>query len=150
MNLFRREKRQFFRHPVSVPIQLKMEDRPDTFVSESKDISMGGLSFIWPNKLPKKSLITLMIPVKEKVFEVTGRVAYCKNYKKSTEFRTGVNFADAPNAFKAKLAEELLQIIEYQRSASRELGRVVSEEEAAKRWVDKYAKSFSDRIDSGT
>lgn len=142
LNIFRREKRHFYRHPVNVPIQLKLEHSKDGYVSESKDISLGGLCFVWPNKLPKGSLLTVSIPVKEKVFDVRARVAYCKGYKKSNHFRTGVSFINSPDAFKARLAEEVLQIIEYQKSVSRELGYDLSEEEAAKRWVREYADKF--------
>ncbi len=142
-NLFRREKRQFFRHPVNVPIQLRMEKSIDSYLSESKDISLGGLSFVWPSRLSKGTLLMLSIPVKEKVFDLKVRVAYCKNYKKSNQYRAGVSFLNSPDAFKAKLAEEVLQIIEYQKSISRELGYELSEEEAARRWVSKYAEKFS-------
>ena len=141
-NLFRREKRRFFRHPVSVPIQLKMEKNGESYLSESKDISLGGLSFVWPSRLSKGSLLMLSIPVKEKVFDLRVRVAYCKGYKKSNQYRTGVSFLSSPDAFKAKLAEEVLQIIEYQKSISRELGYELPEEEAAKKWIGRYADKF--------
>ncbi len=143
LNLFRREKRHFFRHPVNVPIQLKMEKATDAYVSESKDISLGGLSFIWPSRLSKGALLTLSIPVKEKVFDVKARVSYSKGYKKSNQYRTGVAFINSPDAFKAKLAEEVLQIIEYQKTVSRELGYELSEEEAAKKWISRYADKFA-------
>lgn len=143
LNLFRREKRRFFRHPVNVPIQLKMEKTQDAYVSESKDISLGGLSFVWPSKLSKGSLLTLSIPVKEKVFDVKARVAYSKGYRKTNQFHTGVMFLNSPDAFKAKLAEEVLQIIEYQKSVSRELGYELSEEDAAKKWISQYASKFA-------
>ena len=143
LNLFRREKRRFFRHPVNVPIQLKLEKAKDVYISESKDISLGGLSFVWPSRLSKGSLLTLSIPVKEKLFDVRARVAYGKGYKKSTQFRTGVAFINSPDAFKAKLAEEVLQIIEYQKTISRELGYELSEEEAARKWISRYADKFT-------
>ena len=142
-NFFRKEKRQFFRHAVNVPIQLKMEKHGDSYLSESKDISLGGLSFIWPSRISKGSLLTISIPVKEKVFDLKVRVAYSTGYKKSNQYRTGVSFLSSPDAFKAKLAEEVLQIIEYQKSVSRELGCELSEEEAAHRWINKYADKFN-------
>ena len=142
-NLFRREKRRFFRHPVNVPIQLRMEKSIDSYLSESKDISLGGLSFVWPSKLAKGSFLTLSIPVKEKVFDLRVRVAYSKGYKKSNQYHTGVAFLNSPDAFKAKLAEEVLQIMEYQKSISRELGYELSEEEAAQRWIRNHAERFA-------
>ena len=141
-NFLNREKRSFFRHPINVPIQLRMESRSDNYVSESKDISLGGLCFIWPSKLTRGSLLTISIPVKEKVFDVRGRVAYSTPYKKSAQYRTGASLVDAPHAFKARLAEEVLHIIEYQKTLSRQLGYDLTEEEAAKQWVTKYAEKF--------
>ena len=111
-------------------------------MSESKDVSLGGLSFVWPSRLSKGCLLTLSIPVKEKVFDVRARVAYSRGYKKSNQYNTGVAFLNSPDAFKAKLAEEVLQIIEYQKSISRELGYELSEEEAAKKWISQYAGKF--------
>ncbi len=107
---------------------------------------MGGLSFVWPSRLSKGASLTLSIPVKEKVFDLKVRVAYSKGYKKSNQYHTGVSFLNSPDAFKAKLAEEVLHIIEYQKSVSRELGYELTEEQAAQRWVNKYAEKFAKPI----
>ena len=87
-------------------------------------------------------LIDITIPVKEKFFDVKAKVIYSKEDKKTARFRTGVSFIDFPSAFKAKLAEEVLQILEFRKSLSRELGHEITEEEAAKKWVSEFAGRF--------
>ena len=106
------------------------------------NISLGGLCFFWPTPLSKGSLIKIHIPVKEKRFDIKGAVTYSREIDKH-QYETGVAFLDTPNAFRAKLAEELLQIVKFRKTESERLGYELSEEEAAERWVDEYAARFS-------
>ena len=142
MDIPHKEKRHFFRHPIHVPIRLRVAENERTYTSSSSDISLGGLNFSWPKKLSKGTLIAITIPVKEKSFDVRARVVYSKEDRRTAHYSTGVSFVDFPSAFKAKLAEEVLQILEYRKSISRELGREVSEEDAAKKWVSEFAEQF--------
>ena len=142
MSTATKEKRRFFRHPISVPIRLRVSDNEQTYPSHSSDISLGGLNFSWSKKLSRGTLLDITIPVKEKMFDIRAKVVYSKEDRKSARFRTGVSFIDFPSAFKAKLAEEVLQILEYRKSISRERGYEVSEEEAAKQWVSSFAERF--------
>ena len=137
-----KERRKFFRHPIQVPIRLRVADRRESFESESCDLSLGGLNFEWPRKFPKGTLLDITIPVKEKFFQLRGKVVFCKEDRRSARYHTGVSFTDFPSAFKARLAEEVLQILEYRKTISQELGHEVSEEEAASKWVRNFASSF--------
>jgi hypothetical protein len=80
--------------------------------------------------------------VKDKLFDIKSRVSYTKEDRKSGKFRTGVCFADYSSAFMARLAEQMLEIIQYRKDLSRELGREISEEDAANEWIQKHAASF--------
>ena len=137
------EKRKFYRHPVSVPIQYQTvsEKAPDK--SSSVDVSEGGVCFMAGHYLPVGTKLSLRIPVGNQVFKVSGQVAYCASESGEPRFRTGVAFLDPASAFRAKLAEEMLQISEYQKKISLESGRDIGEEEAAREWIRKYAKDFS-------
>lgn len=84
----------------------------------------------------------LTIPVKEKWFDIRARVAYSRILTLDSNYEIGVQFMDTPSAFRARLAEEVIQILEYRKKLSRELGRDVSEEEAARQWVTENASSF--------
>ncbi len=68
---------------------------------------------------------------------------YSKEDRKTGAYRTGVSFHDPCSALRAKLAEEALKILEYRKTLSKELGREVSEEEAAEKWIKEYAEQFS-------
>ena len=138
-----REKRRYARHPIHSPLSLDFERSDDRKTVETKDLSLGGLSFLWAKRLVKGRLLRLTIPVKEKLFEVVGRVAYSKEDRKTGRYRTGVFFTDPSSTFKAKLAEEALEILEFRKRISHELGHEVSEEEAANQWVLKYAADFA-------
>lgn len=139
------ERRKFFRHRISVPLHLSHEDSSSPFVSDSADLSLGGLCFLWKNKLPKGKILNVTIPVKERFFVVQGKVCYCREDRKSGRYRTGISFMDGSSAFKAKLAEEALEIIEYRKKLSKEQGREVPEEEAARQWIQHYASQFSNQ-----
>ncbi len=110
--------------------------------TKSLDVSLGGLSFLWHRKLVRGSLIDINIAVKNKRFEMRSQVAYAKEDPKTGKFRTGVCFTDYPSAFMARLAEEMLEMLEYRKVLSRRLGREIAEEEAASEWIKKYAAKF--------
>ncbi|HTL70781.1 MAG TPA: PilZ domain-containing protein [Candidatus Eisenbacteria bacterium] len=135
------EKRRFFRHPIHAPLSLHLDAETDA-PSEALDLSLGGLSFLWSSRLAKGHLIRVSIAVKEKLFDVKGRVAYSVEDRKTGKFRSGISFVDSPSAFRAKLAEEALEILRYRSELSRELEREVSEDEAAHRWIQQNAARF--------
>lgn len=137
-----KERRQFFRHPIQVPIRLKILDQDQVIHSASNDLSLGGLNFSWSKKLSKGTLLSITIPVRDKFFDLRAKVVFCRENKKTAYYHTGVTFTDFPSAFKARLAEEVLQIMEFQKNISRESGVEISEEEAAARWVKQYASEF--------
>ena len=137
-----KERRQFFRHPIQVPLRLKPAKKNAAVSSRCEDLSLGGLNFIWPRKLSRGTLFDITIPVKEKLFELRAKVAYSREDRKSARYHTGVTFVDFPSAFKARLAEEVLEIMEFQKSISLKLGHDVSEEEAASQWVREFAPHF--------
>ena len=137
-----KERRKFFRHPIQVPLRLRPTQKKTGVAGRSHDLSLGGLNFIWPKKLSRGTLLDITIPVKERLFELRAKVAYAREDRKTARYSIGVSFVDFPSAFKARLAEEVLQILEFRKSISRELGHDVSEEEAASQWVQDHASRF--------
>ena len=142
MSLLGKERRKYYRHPIQVPIKLSPTEGGAGTVTESCDLSLGGLNFIWPKKLTRGAVLDITIPVKEKLFQLRGKVMFSREDRKTARYSTGISFVDFPSAFKARLAEEVLQILEYRKSLSRESGEDVSEEEAASRWVRERASRF--------
>lgn len=142
MGTLHRERRKYFRHPISVPLRVRTALEQDVFSTATRDISLGGLNFSWSQKFPKGSVLILSIPVKEKSFDVRAKVTYARESAVPTRYEIGVQFLDTPSAFRARLAEEVIQILEYQKKASRQKGQPVSEEEAAAQWVRDFAAGF--------
>ncbi|MFA6600192.1 MAG: PilZ domain-containing protein [Candidatus Omnitrophota bacterium] len=137
------EQRRFYRHPLTKPIQYQAYQARSADRTSTVDVSEGGMCFLAGQPLAKGTKLHLKIPVGDQVFELQAQVAYCNQDDRVSMFRTGVAFLDAESAFRAKLAEEMIQINVYREKVSRELGREVSEEEAAREWIEKYAKNFS-------
>jgi hypothetical protein len=137
------EKRRFYRHPLSVPIEYhESQVRPGR--TAAVDISEGGLCFLAERFIAKGVGVNLKIPVGDQVFNIEGQVAYSNRLPAVNRFKTGVAFMNASSAFRAKLAEEMLQIQIYREKAAKEMGREVTEEEAAHLWIEKYAKKFGE------
>lgn len=136
------QRRRFFRHPINVPIKLKLLPDEKNYSSATKNISLGGLCFHWPKELPKGSKVSIEIPIGEKNFDLNARIVYTKESREHSDFSIGVVFTDFPSSFKARLAEEILRIMEFRNKLRRELGSDLSEEEAAERWIAEYARKF--------
>ena len=137
------EKRKFFRHPIKVPIQLTRVENNAPVASHAEDLSQGGLAFFWPEAIPEGTHLRLSIPVEKQLFKMMAHVTHCVKDAATGLFKTGVCFEDSVSAFRAKLAEELIQIRQYREKMSLLRGRQLSEEEAAKIWIDRNAKSFA-------
>jgi len=137
------ERRKFFRHPISVPVQYREVSTETKASSLSVDVSDGGLSFKTNKPIEKGTCLSVMIPVNDELFSMKGYVAYSTPMSNGSGFRTGISFLDTVSKFRAKLAEQMLQIQSYQKKLEEKLHQQISEEEAAQRWVEKHAARFS-------
>lgn len=141
------EKRHFIRHPFHLPIRVRRTPAAAR-ASETRtfNVSEGGLAFVWSRRLQHGASLLILIPVRTKIFELAASVVYSRKIPRKQAYLTGVCFHDASTAFRAKLAEETLEIIDYQRRICVREGRQVSEEEAAAEWVRRYAASFNTAV----
>ena len=137
------EKRKFFRHPIKVPIQLTRVETQTSISSHAEDLSQGGLSFFWPESIPEGTHLELSIPVEKQLFKMSAHVTHSLKDTASGLFKIGVCFQDSVSAFRAKLAEEIIQIRQYREKMSLLRGRQLSEEEAAAIWIDRNAEDFA-------
>lgn len=83
------------------------------------------------------------LPVHDQMFKRSGRVAYSNHVAGIGMYRTGIEFQDEAAAFNVKLESQQLNIKNYQDQLAQELKREITDEEAARRWVDKYMRQFS-------
>lgn len=73
-----------------------------------------------------------------------GRVVHASRDAETGLFRTGVNFPQPDGVFKIKMAEQVYQIDQFRKILSEKEGRVVSEEEAAHRWIAQHSSDFAE------
>ena len=138
------EKRKYMRHPFHVPLQLKRVEPAKNHRFSTSDLSPGGLQFLSQEQLEEGDQLELSFPVKDQRFCLRGKIAYCIKDGLTGMYRTGLEFLNASEAFRAKLAEEILEIELFRKKMIRDLAREVSEAEASEFWVRQRAKQFSE------
>lgn len=134
--------RAYIRHPTGFPIELRSVERDGEEPEGSgrlHDVSVGGLCCLSRAPFSEGTTVTIRIPVGEKGFEAQGRVAWCK--AEADRYRVGIAFSDEALAFSARMVEQVCHIASY-RDTLREQGLELSEEDAAREWIGKYAKNF--------
>ena len=137
------EKRKFFRHPIKVPIQLTRVEHDNPVNARAEDLSQGGLAFFWPELIPEGTHLQLSIPIEKQLFKMQAHVTHSQKDVATGLFKIGVCFTDSVSSFRAKLAEEIIQIRQYREKMSLLRGHPFSEEEAAKVWIDRNAGDFA-------
>jgi PilZ domain len=148
METLRVERRRSARHPIRVPIDVRPRAGSAQFVSCVADLSQSGLSFASPHAIATDTVIDISLPIGDQRFSVAATVVRCLAAEGRDSYRIGIAFLHPAMAFRMKIAEQVLRIQELRRTLSAELGRDVSVEEAAKQWVDNYAKEFAELYSS--
>ncbi len=144
------EKRKFFRHPIKVPVQLTRVEGNPAENARAEDLSQGGLAFFWPEYIPEGTHLQLSIPIEKQLFKMRACVTHSRKDTATDLFKTGVYFEDPLSSFRAKLAEEIIQIRQYREKMSLLRGHPFSEEEAAKIWIDRNAENFARAMSSAS
>ena len=73
-------------------------------------------------------------------FRARVRVVWCRRTERG--YRIGARFADAEDAFRARMVEQLCAIEDYRRRALEREGRHLSAEAAAHEWIERFADDF--------
>lgn len=133
------EKRQYFRHPANIAIDVWPLTVRDVKQQRIQNVSLGGLAFDSCTAYPPASFIGLRIALAGIPFEITARVRWCRPRKQG--FEIGVEFLDQNDAFKVRMVEQMCRIEQY-RSEQRDQGRELSSDEAAQEWINRYAAHF--------
>ena len=133
--------RQFIRHPVDVPIELRADVAGAASEVYTQDISQGGLAVRSADAVEPGALLEVRIPYVQPPFEARARVAWCRRRPEGGH-EVGVTFLDAEDAFLARMVEQVCYIEDYRKSIARLEGRTLSSEEAAHEWITKYAAKF--------
>ena len=133
--------RSFIRHPSDIPIEYQVGDRALGAGQEHlHDIGHGGLSFSSSRELTVGAPIIIRISHLRPAFEVEGRVAWCR--KEGGGYAVGVSFLQAGDRFRVRMVEQICHIEHYKSAVLEAEGRLISGEQAACEWIDRYAGSF--------
>jgi hypothetical protein len=140
--------RQFIRHPVDVPIELRADLAGAAAEVHTQDISQGGLAVRSTVAVEPGALLEVRIPYVQPAVQARARVAWCRRRADGgravggVSYEVGVTFLDAEDAFLARMVEQVCYIEDYRKSIARLEGRTLSSEEAAHEWIAKYAAKF--------
>lgn len=105
-----------------------------------RNVSEGGLCFATSAALDPGQLLHLEIPVLGQPFEVDGRVAWCR--AKDSGYEVGVRFLSPQDSFAVRMVEQLCYVEDYRRLVAVEEGRLLTSEEAAREWIERFAERF--------
>ena len=134
--------RKFIRHPSDMPIEYCFTEVPVCQQDSISNVSIGGLSFRAQQFIKPDQWLLLRIPVDGKSFEMKAKVKWCEPCETGTDFYVGVQFSDSSQAFSARMVEQICHIEHYKNKVKTEEGRIISSEQAAAEWIEKFAASF--------
>jgi hypothetical protein len=134
------EKRAFIRHPSDVPLDIRLDNPEIPVETGLNNVGAGGLAIISNTPFRINSVLSVRIPHIQPVFEVRGRVVWCK--ESSGRYEIGVEFIETKDAFGVRMAEQICHIERYKKEIRDKEGRALSGREAALEWIEKNASSF--------
>ena len=105
-----------------------------------KNVSKGGLCFRSDSHVVPGQLIQIRIPYGKVPFEATCLVVWCR--QEGPGFEVGAKFEDKDTEFAMRLIEQACYIEEYRKEVLSQEGRQLTDDEAAKEWIDKFASDF--------
>ena len=134
--------RQFIRHPASIPIQLEELDREISHsINTLNNVSFGGVSCLCAEPLKKGSTVKMKVECVNPDFEISGKIVWCR--ARNNLYEVGIEFIVSKDMFfHLRMVEQICHIEHYRNEVLHNESRKLSNEEAAKEWIEKYADSF--------
>ena len=135
------DRRRYIRHLLVSPLEFQISEEAAPEKTETVNVSEGGLMFLSKNDAPKGTVITIQMPLYDKVFSIKAKVAHTEK-DESGFFKIGVSFVNYADAFKVKLIEQIYLIEEYRVLRSLQMGKEISLQEASQEWIKRYSDRF--------
>ncbi len=132
--------RSYVRYPSGLPVSVSLEEVVASETLYLNNISRGGLSFNSMVALEVGTVIRLRIPPNRPLFEVPGKVVWCK--KMSLQYVIGVEFINADDKARTQIIEMVFRIDGYRRKLLEQEGRGLTHQQAALEWIEKYWADF--------
>lgn len=135
-------RREFLRHTVHVPLEVERVGEAAPLTEEGVNVSYGGLAFLSTTCPTPGEVLRLRIATVDPPFEGRARVVWCR--REAGKFLVGVQFLDATAAFQSRMVQQVCSIENYRNEVQEREGRVLTTQEAADEWIEKYAGRFPD------
>lgn len=133
--------RAYIRHPADIPLEVRPESQQPSCPGELRNLSRGGLAFTAQQAYPIGSDVKLMINCCPNALEVRGQVVWCEAREEGYEL--GIAFYTPAEAYQVRMVEQICQIEQYRQDVWRKERRQLSQEEAAREWISRYADQFA-------
>ncbi len=144
------KKRKFVRHPLSYPLKTRII-HPDVNVkevlSESDNISAGGLLFTCEEPVIVGSEVEIELKVEKRVFLLTGKVVRCEKKKDQSGFSIAVAFHSPNELLKMRMMEQVVRIELLKTRLERRYGVKLEFASVAKEWIKRYSEQFAKYYD---
>jgi len=132
--------REFIRHPTDIPIEVSLFQESAREQPTLSNISKGGLAFVQEHQFAVGAILQIRIPFIEPPLLAQGQVVWCHPCDQGYEI--GVHFLNTTDVFNVRMVEQVCHIEQYKRYVEKTEGRILSGEEAANEWIQKFAGQF--------
>lgn len=127
-------------HPKQVPIDIKRVRE----MKEARCECVGELAVHCSTGIPVGTQVLLSLPTSESDASLCGCVVWLSGA--GSDYLIGVTFFGEEEAYKMRMVEQLCHIQAYQHTVSRQEGRLLSDEDAAREWIGRYSKDFPEVV----
>ena len=132
--------RKYIRYPIDLPVSIEKEAGDLRGSYALQNCSQGGMSFRSAVSFAPDTLVTVSMPLIASDCVLQGIIRWCIHPRDFYEI--GVEFQDTNDFFRIRLIEQVCYIKHYQKERSQSDGQQLSDEQAAREWVAKYAGHF--------
>lgn len=141
-------RREFLRHTVDVPLEVERIGGAEGLTEQGVNVSHGGLAFLSTVCPEVGDILRIRIPTVNPPFDGRARVAWCR--PESGKFLVGVQFLESGVAYQSRMVQQVCSIEKYRKDVEEREGRVLTTQQAAAEWIDRYAGRFPDsRVTTG-
>lgn len=135
-------RREFIRHTADVPLEVERLGQPEPLREQGVNVSHGGLAFLSTTCPTVGEVLSIRIPTVDPPFEGRARVAWCR--PESHQYLVGVQFLDSKEAFRSRMVQQVCSIENYRKEVEEDEGRVLSAQDAASEWIERFGGRFPD------
>ncbi len=140
MNTATKLMRSYIRHPSDIPLEYKLESVADTATLNLNNVSYGGVSFNSDEPIKVGAVIELKILFVQPEFVSQCQVTWCQ--LEGEYYVIGAMFLEQNDVYMARMVEQICHIEHYKNEIQRREGRIMSGEQAANEWIEKFAQNF--------